>query len=661
MKFNLFILVIASLISLAIADAQELGLIEPFTLAGLKPDSKVVFSETPPKQLTALCFLGTECPLAKLYAGRLQKLADEFDTVRFLGINSNVQDSLSDIEHYAAATGIKFEMAKDARNVIADKLRIKRTPEVILCDDRQKIIYRGRVDDQYLPGVSRNTATRDDLRIAITQALAGEKVEVSRTAPQGCLLGRVRKSDPDATVTFSNQVIRVLQKNCIECHREGEIGPFSMETYDETIGWADMILEVIEDKRMPPWHADASIGKFANARSMNEQDISILKDWVAQGTPEGDRKDLPEPYQAIEGWRLPKDPDIVVEMRKRPFRVPADGTVEYQYFVVDPEFKEDKWVAAAEVIPGNRTVVHHSIVFIRPPDGERPRGVGWLAAYVPGQTPLTFEPGRARFVPKGSKLVFQQHYTPNGTVAEDITKVGLVFADQADIDTELMTVIALDQSFEIQPYDDSHFVDVVTHGLPREGKLLAVSPHMHFRGKSFEAYALATDQSEEPLVKVPRYDFNWQHRYEFIDPLPLSKLRRLKGKVEFDNSANNPFNPDPSQHVSWGDQTWEEMAIAFFDIEVPRRNSDAFVDSNAVDNSTEFVRAITDEVERRDARRAEMEKGVWKRFDKNKDGVIRKDEVPRSVKAWAFHNFDSDHDGIVTTDEVRTLVENRVR
>ena len=587
-------------------------------------------------------------------------MADEFGSVRFVGINSNVQDSISDMQRYVDATGIKFEMAKDDRNVIADKLAVKRTPEVIVCDDQQNIIYRGRVDDQYLPGVSRNAATRDDLRIAITQALAGEKIEVSRTDPAGCLLGRVRTKKPNATVTFSNQVVRVLQKNCIECHRDGEIGPFSMETYDETIGWADMMLEVIEEKRMPPWHADASVGSFANARSISQEDIAILKDWVAQGTPEGDPKNLPKPYEATEGWRLPKEPDVVVEMRKRPFRVPADGTVEYQYFVVDPGFEEDRWVTAAEVIPGNRSVVHHSIVFIRPPDGERPRGVGWLAAYVPGQTPLTYQPGRARFVPKGSKLVFQQHYTPNGTPQDDVTKIGMVFADKADVQNELMTVMALDQSFEIQPNDESHFVDVATRGLPKDGKLLAVSPHMHFRGKSFEAYALQSDRSKETLVKVPRYDFNWQHRYEFTEPLSLAKFRRLEGKVEFDNSADNPFNPDPSQLVSWGDQTWEEMAIAFFDVEVPRRKSDAFANSSAVDDSTGFVRNITDAVERRDARRAKMEAGVWKRFDKNGDGVIKKDEVPRSVKAWAFRSFDANRDGKVTKEEVRAQVEERV-
>ena len=184
---------------------------------------------------------------------------------------------------------------------------------------------------------------------------------------------------------------------------------------------------------------------------------------------------------------------------------------------------------------------------------------------------------------------------------------------------------------------------------------------MHFRGKSFEASAVSTDQSEELLIKVPRYDFNWQHRYEFSEPFPLSKFRRLKGEVEFDNSAGNPFNPDPSQLVSWGDQTWEEMAIAFFDVEIPRRESDAFADSNALNDSNKFVRNITANVEQRDARRVKMEKGVWKRFDKNDDRVIERTEIPRSVRDWAFSDYDTNRDGKLNEQEVRTVVENRVK
>ncbi len=645
----------------AVAFAQQSGEIEPFTLPSIEAGKKVVISDKAAHELTVLCFLGTECPLAKLYAGRLQQLDEQFEAVRFVGINSNVQDSLEDIGKYLESTGIKFEFAKDNRNLIADKLNITRTPEVVVINRNREVVYRGRVDDQYLPGVSRNEARRQDLRLAIEQALAGNPVEVAVTEPEGCLLGRVREADPDATVTFSKQVSRVLQRNCIECHRSGEIGPFSMETYEETVGWADMILEVIEEKRMPPWHADKSVGTFANARTISRQDVDLLKAWVEQGTPEGSRADLPQPYQSVDGWRLPRKPDAVIEMRKRPFVVPADGTVEYQYFVVDPGFTEDRWVTAAQVIPGNRSVVHHTIVFIRPPDGLRPRGVGWLAAYVPGQTPLAYQQGRARFVPKGSKLVFQQHYTPTGTSVEDVTKIGMVFADPTDVENELMTVMAIDQSFEIQPHDESHFVGVQTRRLPSNGKLLSVSPHMHYRGKSFEASVVAADKSTEPLIKVPNYDFNWQHRYEFKNPISLGDIRRLKGKVEFDNSKNNPFNPDPTQLVSWGDQTWEEMAIAFFDIEVPRKDVPEAARNRSVEDSTDFVRSITDRAERIERRRAKQEKEIWARFDKNGDGEIVRDEIPRSVRVWGFNRFDANRDGKVTRDEVRMQVEQRVK
>lgn len=635
--------------------------IEPFTLPSIEAGKKVAVTTDASHELTVLCFLGTECPLAKLYAGRLQELDEQFEDVRFVGISSNVQDSVDDVRKYMAASGIKFEFAKDNRNLIADKLKITRTPEVVVIDRNRAVVYRGRVDDQYLPGVSRNAAKRQDLRLAIEQALAGKAVEVPTTKPEGCLLGRVRDADADATVTFSKQVSRVLQRNCIECHRSGEIAPFSMETYEETVGWADMMLEVIEEKRMPPWHADVSVGTFSNARTMSTDDVQLLKAWVEQGTPEGDRADLPKAYESVAGWRLPREPDAVIEMRKRPFVVPADGTVDYQYFVVDPGFTEDRWVTAAEVIPGNRSVVHHTIVFIRPPDGLRPRGVGWLAAYVPGQTPLAYQPGRARFVPKGSKLVFQQHYTPTGTSVEDVTKIGLLFADESEIENELMTVMALDQSFEIQPHDDSHFVGVQTRRLPSKGKLLSVSPHMHYRGKSFEASVVAADKSTQPLIKVPYYDFNWQHRYELKDPISLGDIRRLKGKVEFDNSENNPFNPDPSQLVSWGDQTWEEMAIAFFDIEVPREDADEVAKNRSVEDSTEFVREITERAERIERRRAKEEKEIWARFDKNGDGEILRDEVPRSVRTWGFRRFDANRDGKVTKEEVRAQVEQRVR
>ena len=626
-------------------------------LISIDEKSKVTIAEDPQHKLTVLCFLGTECPLAKLYAGRLQDFSQQYKEVRFVGINSNVQDSLTEIKDYCKEAGLTFEFAKDYDNRFADQLQITRTPEVIVFDASRTIVYRGRIDDQYLPGVSRKSAQRHDLKIAIEKSLAGEKIEVTSTEPTGCLLGRKRESVEGATVTFANQVSRVLNRNCVECHRSGEIGPFSLETYEEAIGWADMMLEVIEEERMPPWHADENIGKFSNARNMSDEDKQTLRDWVEQGTPMGDVADLPEPIEYVSGWRLPREPDLVVDMSKRPYKIPDDGTVEYQYFVVDPGFEKDRWISAAEVIPGNRAVVHHSIVFIRPPDGKRARGVGWLAAYVPGQTPLKYLSNRARFVPKGSKLVFQMHYTPNGTAQSDITKIGLLFAEEAEVEQELLTVMALDQDFEIPPHTASHKVDVSRGRLPRNGTLLSIAPHMHYRGKSFKSSIVGRDRTQIPLVDVPRYDFNWQHRYELTEPISLKDIRRVEGTVEFDNSKGNPFNPDPSQRVSWGDQTWEEMAVAFYDISVPHQSKEP--DPKKPKAKTKAgERKLT---EAQLAKVDEIEKKYYERFDKNGDGVILRSELPRSMRTWGFNSYDKDGDGKLSREEVREQAKIRVK
>ncbi len=633
------------------ADAGEASLsFSALTVTGEKLNVTAAPDGMP--KLTVVCFLGAECPMARIYGPRLNQLAADFveHEVRVIGINSNRQDSFGDVKGYVDELEITFPFIRDKDNVIADQFEALRTPEVFLLNSSLDVLYRGRIDDQYEPGVNRSTAKRRDLLTAIQETLDGKPVSVSRTDAQGCLIGRVnsreKRTVAENSITYTQHVVPVLQQHCIECHRSQEIGPFAMDSYGEVAGWADTMLETIENGRMPPWHADPNFGDFSNCRHMPEKDKQIIRDWIAGGLKEGDASKLPPAIEYVEGWQLGGKPDQVIAMRSRPYTVPKDGVVEYQYFVVDPGFREDKWISGAQVIPGSRSVVHHAIVFVRPPDGSNVQGLGWLGAYVPGQRLVPMPPGRARRIPAGSKFVFQMHYTPNGKVQEDITKVGIKFIDEPNVTHEVFTLIALNQEFEIPPHAENHVVKAEVPWMPPRAELLAASPHMHYRGKSFRL--LSAEDDSEILLDVPRYDFNWQHSYTLKEPIPLENLTSLRFEAAFDNSDRNPFNPDPKQWVTWGDQTWEEMAVAFFEVAQPRKlptASNAKKDEKSPAELAERTRKIDTYVKR-----------VFATMDANQDGEISESEAPIVVRHFLrFYNLDRDGDGTATRDEIHEL------
>lgn len=451
--------------------------------------------------------------MARGYAATLNELQRVFGPrgVRIVGVFSNSQDSLDELASYVEELEVEFEVAHDADSDIANRYAATRTPEVFLLDSQLKLRYHGRIDDRLAPGVARNQATRQDLRVAVEELLSGKPISIPETQALGCIIGKraAKPLEPAANVVnFAEDIAPLLQRNCIECHRSGEIGPFSMEQYADVVGWAETMQETIENGRMPPWHAEDGHAELANVRRMPAADKERFREWIETGLAPGDLAQLPPPLEFADGWQLPREPDLVVEMRSRPYVVPKDGVVEYQYFVSDWTFEEDAWISAAQVVPGNAAVVHHAIVFVRPPDGAQFRGIGWLSAYVPGQRLGAIPEGHARFVPAGSKLVFQMHYTPNGTETNDTTKIGLCLADEADVSHEVFTLAALNQEFEIPPETADHKVHAALPWLPKGGQLLAVTPHMHFRGKAFELFS-ESDSGQKTLVRVPNYDFNW--------------------------------------------------------------------------------------------------------------------------------------------------------
>ena len=524
-------------------------------------------------KLVVLAFMGTECPLATIYAPRLSELAAEYapQGVQFLAINSNRQDSTTKLSHYARTYGLTLPLLKDLGNALADQVGAERTPEVFVLDADRKVRYAGRIDDQYGVGYQRGEATRRDLAAALDELLAGSEVSVAETKAPGCLIGRVREANEQAHVTYSTQIARIFQAHCVECHRDGQIAPFPLTSYDEVVGWAEMIDEVVSEQRMPPWHASPEYGHFSNDIRLSDQELADIHAWVEAGAPEGNPAELPPPREFVEGWQLPRDPDQVVYISDEPYDVAADGVVEYQYFEVDPGFTEDKWVKVAECVPDNRRVVHHIIVFVRPPAGQQAdvRGFNFLVGYAPGTRPFVCPDGMAKLVPAGSKLVFQMHYTPIGTPQKDRSYVGLVFVDDpSEIKHRVATAGATNAFFQIPPHAENHRV-MSTKRFVTGGKLLSLFPHMHLRGKSFRYELERPDGTKEILLDVPRYDFNWQNSFIFSEPIEIEPKSRLICTAHFDNSANNLANPNPDVAVRWGDQTWEEMMIGWHDIALP--------------------------------------------------------------------------------------------
>jgi Copper type II ascorbate-dependent monooxygenase, C-terminal domain len=389
--------------------------------------------------------------------------------------------------------------------------------------------------------------------------------------------------------TFYKDVLPILQEHCQSCHRESEIAPMPFVTYQQTRPWAAAIKQAVESKHMPPWFADPRFGKFSNDPSLTPEQIALVGAWVDAGAPAGSPNDAPPPRQRADGWNIPQ-PDRIVQMPKA-INLPASGDVEYTYEIVPTGFTEDKWVQMSEVRPSSAEHVHHAVVYIRPPSStwlrKAPVGVAFtpssfadaeeraeahattsdmLLVYAPGSEPDRWPDGMAKFIPAGSDLVFQMHYTTNGRAASDQTSVGMVFAKQPP-QKRVLTLQLTNHTFIIPPREDNYRVEV-SGTLPNDATLLSFFPHMHLRGKRFEYNIVHADGAVETLLRVD-YDFHWQLSYRLARPRFLKAGTRLQAVAWYDNSENNPHNPDPNKSVIWGGQTYEEMMVGFFDVAVP--------------------------------------------------------------------------------------------
>jgi thiol-disulfide isomerase/thioredoxin/mono/diheme cytochrome c family protein len=561
-----------------------------------------------------LAFLGTDCPISNLYLPGLIEWEKKYRSkgVQFLAVYANEHEDLDRVAMHSRDRDVPFPVLKDFGQRLADTLGVQRAPAVVVLDKEFVLRYRGRIDDRYGVGFRRQKATRDDLIQALDEILADKKVSVAETEADGCLLDRASSQAARKDVTYAKHVAPILQQRCQACHRPEQAAPFALMTYNDAVKHARMLKEVTTQRRMPPWHADPRHGKFRNDRRLTDKEIDTLAAWVNAGTPRGDDKDLPKPIAWVPGWRMGK-PDLVLEMPQE-FAVPADGVLPYKHFTIDPGFKEDVWVEKGEARPGVAGVVHHVVVYILKPGQNQPfddkGNMSILVGWAPGDLGLTCPPDTGLRIPKGSKLQFELHYTPNGTAAKDRSSIGLIFHKKPP-KYEMIMNSFMNESIRIPPRDP-HYRAEATMRFPADARILALVPHMHWRGKDYFYELIYPDGRKQTLLSVPRWDFNWQNTYQFAEPMEAPKGARLHAIAHWDNSRNNPYNPDPNKEVRFGLQTWEEMMVGW----------------------VVYTWERPDTAEKLAREKVHPAEQMFERLDRNGDNVITPDEIPEQLKLY---------------------------
>ncbi|HMG57288.1 MAG TPA: hypothetical protein VK601_27500 [Kofleriaceae bacterium] len=469
---------------------------------------------------------------------------------------------------------LPYPLYQDAGGRLAGALDATRTSEVALIAGDGRVVYQGRIDDRVTPLVRRPAATSHELADAVDALLAGRAIAAARTQAAGCVISRAqRPAAPDRAGRPSYaDVGPLLDRYCVACHRPGEAGPMSLIGYDQAAEWSDTIVEVLRDGRMPPSRQsppDPRFGRFIAPPEPSTAEIDRIAAWVDAGAPRGPGGSgrgagAPRIAEGATAWAIGK-PDLVLEM-PRPYAVPATGVVEYQYYDLLHYAGDERWIEAIEIRPSARGLVHHANVYMAQPElltvgfdaGER-----W-ASFAPGRPPTTFPSGVARRMPRGAKLTLEIHYTPDGVARDDRTVIGLRFARERPR-REARSIPLGTLNFQIPPGAANHEV-TATYTMKGDGHIASFTPHMHDRGVDFRYEATLPDGTTRTLLSVPRYNFKWQFVYVPKDMIALPRGTVLRATAHYDNSAGNPRNPDPSQAVSFGLQTFEEMMFGFVDM-----------------------------------------------------------------------------------------------
>lgn len=523
---------------------------------------------------TVLVMRDAGCPLCKKVGPTLAELEEAYagKGVRFIYVNSSKVDDAAAMSGEVENYGFRGDYVSDKEGAIAGALGARTTTEAYVLDAAGTVVYRGAVDDRLGLSANRPAADHAFLADALDAVIGGETIKVKASIAPGCLIGPGAGVRMPERPTYHNAVSRILQTSCVSCHREGGAGPFVLDSYEQASGRSAMLGFVVEEGIMPPWDAAAHTGPWVNNMALAPEERQTLIDWIAAGTPEGDPADAPVARAwPTGGWQM-GEPDVVYEVPDAT-RIPASGAIDYVYHYVQTESNKERWVQAVEFQTDAPEVMHHALVFVEEPrrESESDRRFfkrwnggleGYFAGLIPGQGPMWFPEGYGQRLKRRAWLKFQLHYTPNGTRQTDKIRVGFKFADKKPERRIEISGIG-DIEFVVPAGAENHVV-VAEDRINRNKVIDGFSPHMHFRGKSYKYELITPDGEEVLLLDVPTYDYNWQHFYELAEPIEVERGSKIRCTAVFDNSANNPQNPDPTKDVRFGEQTWDEMMIGYY-------------------------------------------------------------------------------------------------
>lgn len=579
---------------------------------------------------------GNGCPIVRNALPDYRVLRERYQNegVEFWMINANSQDNRDSITAEAEEFDIDFPILVDSAQIVGIGLNLTRTAELLIVDTKDwSLAYRGPINDRFEYERQRDSADVNYAADAIDAVLAGEHLSITQVDAKGCLINLPDRTEDATEISYTEDIVPILAKNCMGCHVEGGIGPWAMSSYEMVRGFSLMMREVVRTRRMPPWHADPHVGTWKNDRSISDAEKQTLVRWIEAGAPRGEGEDILKTVHApIDEWPL-GPPDYIVEFPE--FEVAASGTVDYQYFTVDNEMTEGRWLKSVAFVPGDPRVVHHVLMgTVRKDRPSRDRGTGWdqfVGGYAPGLRSQTDREPRDAGVWLDSNTRFraQMHYTPIGKVVTDKTKVGLYFFDEKPPKL-LRSDVVLNLQLQIPPNEKNAKVHAYID-LQKDMTLYSVLPHSHYRGKSSKFTLQYPDGRQELVLSVPDYDFQWQTGYIFETPLKVPAGSRLIHETIYDNSKQNPANPDPNLLVRWGQQSWDEMLYGSFVYTLDGESSDNPVNDGGWMRTAQFVGYL----------------------DKDMDGIVEADELsPRSRLRPMLTSADLNNDGGLDIEEI---------